>query len=622
MGVKTQNPYNVYNFYPTVPKKPVHGRLTFDDIINNNEAIANSPIIDNTMVDVPGSPQIEQVRIPGAVEQTPAPEQNVSDAGSVTPSVMTYEDYLTRYAKAPNTIEARSYEDWLVAGGMDGAAQRAYDESVRRSETEYERAKAQYGAKAEALGRAGLTGSGYGDYLTGAGFAAMQGAKVAAADTKALTEAQQRSDYANYLMGVEMANEQAKAQAEAENEAGYAAYLTNSGNVKALIDQQITAGQDDASIKAYIQQRYGNQFDEYLDGWITSAHTYMDPAMEAAKVEQEKAETEAANAAQAERDAEALEAYERYASENGGEYAKLMMKNMGYTEEEINKAVASIQELNAAAQNTMVNLNGLTVDQLPTADAIQNEVALGRMSQADGEALLETAREKRAGMLKKQLEALSDPNINPEKANEEAIKIFDTIDNLSEEDLTDEDRAELYGIRAQAYLNTSAESNEPVSDVLQAFDDLGLNEDNANDAARDGFLKGLADQMKVTDVKPGKVLGMAKGYGAGYAIGGPVGGNIGETIGMFTAPDYSLTITTGKKENGKESKETIGVRTKKADDKTSEKLGTGTDMEIKKYNGKLYIFDGKWKEVTRVTTASTGSKENARTMYEILLSKY
>lgn len=603
MAAKSAVPGGAYADWLTMQRND--RAQAFNNIIANNDKIANSPI-DNTATSPDNS-------IPGAVEPTPtpeqtgsdtAPEQTGSDAGSVPPTVMTYEDYLTRYAKTPNTIEARSYEDWLVAGGMAGAAQREYDESVRRYETEYERAKAQYGAKAETLGRAGLAGSGYGDYLTGAGFAAMQGAKVAAADTKALTEAQQRSDYANYLMGVEMANEQAKAQADAENEAGYAAYLANSGNVKALIDKQIEAGQDDASIKAYIQQHYGNQFDEYLDGWITNAHTYTDPAMEAAKVEQEKTETEATNAAQADRDlAAAKDLATMYQQGLFIDAARVQMAALGYTEEEINRAISTQQNTSFAQLTSELNVNGIGLGNILTAKDIDNMVVTGQISAEQAQQYKQMAQPYRKDLLAKQFKSFADMSEEEAAAGLADWRAY--IDSLSSEDLTDAARGELYGMLADASISGAVESKEPVTSILS--DIATLDKDKIGEAAYNGFVDEVSDAMNVEGTK-------LDGYFGGQA-----------TI-------VKLKVNLGKKANGKDAIETIElIFTSTANDqKARETLGSGNDGEIKVYNGVMYVYQtikgglkdrGSWMPIM-VGEKSVGSAKNAEILNDILVKYY
>lgn len=671
-----------YADYLTADRNNYAAAQQFDQIIANNEKIQNSPtpIVTETITNAP---------TPTAVQRTYAAPIKMPAADTVVSGDQTE-------AASPNLIPIKSYTEWLEAGGMTGMAQKQYDAAVRAAETDYAKSKALYGQNAETLGRAGLTGSGYGDYLTGAGFAAMQGAKVAAADTRALTEAQQRSDYANYLMTVDAQNREIEAQFKQEQAAAEAQANAEAADALAKVDQLMLGGYTDDAIRAYIGQHYGDKFTSYVDGWLSNAHTYndatlaqntatnanaatagyrseifkqllsgVDPAIvrsnmeysmmlagedtsqldawmaeaqaaaqptltkqqeEQAKVDADKAaaETEANKQIALERKQAAIAAYEQYASEQGGEYAKGMMQALGYTEAEIADAAATVQALASAAQNTVIDLKGLTVDQIPTADAIDNEVTLGRMSAEAGAALKQDAAARRAQIFKESLEALADPKTDTATASAEAIKLFDQIDALGAEDLTDEARAELYALRAEAYLNTAVEGNEPVSEVLKAFVDLGLDDDNANEAARKGFLNGMSKAIKVIDVNPGKLESSAVGAAIGTAVSfiNPGMAGVGAQIGAAVGSDYTITVTAGEKNNGKDAKESIGVRTTKADDKEATALGDGSDKEIKALNGKLYIYDGKWKRVTRVTNASVGGKDNAKLMYDILLDYY
>ena len=93
---------------------------------------------------------------------------------------MTYGEYLDKYY-----------------GG--DAAEKNFDNAIDSAETDYARAKATYGQKAETLGRMGLTGSGYGDYLEGLAYSEMQGAKQNAALTRDKQKAEQQRSYGEYL---------------------------------------------------------------------------------------------------------------------------------------------------------------------------------------------------------------------------------------------------------------------------------------------------------------------------------------------------------------------------------------------------------------------------------------
>ena len=390
-----------YADYLTMNKNAV----AFDTIIANNEKISTSPA------------------------RGPYASPIASNAGTGTGSgtgtgdKTPYEIWMEQYGQQAQLMPAQSYGDWLAAGGMAGAAQKAYNDAVRAAETDYEKSKAMYGANAEALGRAGLTGSGYGDYLTGAGFSGMQGAKVAAADTKALTEAKQRSDYASYLMGVQQTNAQLQAQADAANRQSYAQYLALGGEAKGVVDQKMLAGESDEAIKAYIQQHYGNQFDSQLDGWITDAHAYNDAIIAENVVAKTEAETEAADAESLARAQAAysalLEGYQSGAIVNV-DTANSELKRVGFTQEEIDKALAEYSESTIQRLRTNMNISGATLADVPTSAYIDDLVTTGQITQAHAQQLRGLAQTKRADILAEMFN-----NVTSENAGQYMQSIYD-----------------------------------------------------------------------------------------------------------------------------------------------------------------------------------------------------
>ena len=99
-----------------------------------------------------------------------------------------------------------------------------------------------------------------------------------------------------------------------------------------------------------------------------------------------------------------------------------------------------------------------------------------------------------------------------------------------------------------------------------------------------------------------------------------------------------ICVYEGKNSKNKLVEDGVVIRAKnvKADEATQKALGTANNLDIKAFNGKLYVFvkglkgngigDGAWKEVKKVTAASVGGgkdgKENAKLMYDILLDYY
>lgn len=106
---------------------------------------------------------------------------------------------------------AASFSDYLTS--PDGSdVQNAYNEAVAAARREYDFNRATFGARGEQLGRAGLTGSGYGDYLEGKAFSAMASGVAQAETARAKSYADyltqkslQASSYAAYLAGEEEA---------------------------------------------------------------------------------------------------------------------------------------------------------------------------------------------------------------------------------------------------------------------------------------------------------------------------------------------------------------------------------------------------------------------------------
>ena len=96
---------------------------------------------------------------------------------------------------------AMTYEEWMRAAGID--TQRDFNAAAKAAAKEYDRSLGTYGATAEAMGRAGLSGSGYSDYLTGNAYAARQGSIDTARQTKTLADDASRQGYMNYLQDYE-----------------------------------------------------------------------------------------------------------------------------------------------------------------------------------------------------------------------------------------------------------------------------------------------------------------------------------------------------------------------------------------------------------------------------------
>lgn len=559
------------------------GPNNFNAIIANNDKIANSPVYDD------GKYNSDVVMYKGTTPGVSTP--SASPATAQTP----YEIWKEMYGKQAQLMPTQSYTDWLMAGGMAGAAQKQYDATVRSAETDYEKSKALYGANAERLGRAGLTGSGYTDYLTGAGFSAMQGAKVAAADTKALTEAQQRSDYESYLKGVRQTNAQLKAQADAENQQSYAQYLALGGEAKGVIDSMMQSGQDDAAIKAYIQQHYGNQFDSQLDGWITGAHSYNDPIIaETNAAKTEEAEAEALARVQAARDA-LLSGYASGTVVNQAT-AEAELARLGYTKEEIEKAVAGISNVVLNQELTRMKASTATVESIPTSAYIDDLKLTGQLNDNEAATLKQEAQKRRAELLKEKYDNIGDA---------EVYAYTQQLADLYESgDITREAYVERMGDIVEANIEWAKEQKEPVVALAEILDSIESSEQ----------LKDIEGEMLETVANEVNIIRFS------------FDSDINEH------PQVKLTVRVGDKVNNDAAQQNIRLNLDSLEnvggkDVTQESLGEGEVGQIKAYNGKLYIYNswrgqGYWSGIINVTERTAGSPENAKLIYDILVKKY
>lgn len=561
-------------------------------------------------------------------------------------------------------IPGMSYTEWLTNGGMNGQAQKEYDAAVRAAETDYAKTLALYGQNAETLGRAGLTGSGYTDYLTGAGFSAMQGAKVAAADTKALTETQQRLSYADYLAGVEAQNAQItaqniqiaaqqEAQETAKQEALAEEQKAMAASIKGTIDQYMQQGMDDKAIMAMIQQHYGNQFDQYLGGWIANAHTYNDPlvaqsaqgAADAASAKYREeifnqlkagvepaivrsnieyvmkfsgadtsqldawmAEAQAAaqptvdalNAEKTKAETEAanarqLEANNAYASLIAGEnrYAPSVvereLKNAGYSDDEILAARTNFQ-----ANNFDTGVNN--IEMATTADQLADysSEALELSVQAGVLSGIQAAQLKQQARAKRAALLANDfKNVTDENA---AAYVQSLSDYYKSGDITKDDYADLMSDVVIANLTGVADENEPMTAAIDMIFAL-KNSPDYNDIVSD-LEKSVVNTMKVVKSIPTTVAGRG-------------------------TDSVTIEVTFGNNSENKPSTQQLTLETSKKS--ASVDLGTGNPGDIKAHNGKLYVYDNykkAWMELEQPYKRYTGSKEHSAEAYKMLVDYY
>ena len=113
------------------------------------------------------------------------------------------ENYIENKKKAgPN----EGYREWVVTNGIDSS--KAYRDAVKDISLDYNKAKSEYGTRAERLGSLGLSASGYSDYLGGVAYSEMQRRKQSAKEDYAENEMKNLSGYSKYLK--EKSNEKAK----------------------------------------------------------------------------------------------------------------------------------------------------------------------------------------------------------------------------------------------------------------------------------------------------------------------------------------------------------------------------------------------------------------------------
>lgn len=573
--------------YGTYLKRPWE---RFTDTIRNNKNLENLNVYNNEYYNY----------LVNGGEKTP---------GNTVPTAPTTEEqyaaWLTGRGQKAATVKAPTYTaaltpemgyaEYLKRTGMAGVSQKQYDATVRSAEADYAKGKATYGQKAETLGQRGLTGSGYGDYLTGASFAAMQNAKVAAADTKALTDAEMARGYGEYLTGVQQANAQAAVQAaNANEEARVAAENANaqaaaeaeaynreqfeaeSADVRSIIANGVSAGLSDERIQYEIQLKYGNAFDGSLASWLNEGRTALQGDVTAAQ------------------NTEANSVYAENVGTLGGTKTRQDMLAAGYTEEQINTAMAKYSSDLLAQQQTALNLSAVTLENIPTNKQIDDMVTLGQLTEADAATLKATAATKRGEVIKDKIDELSKSN-DPENAAKRIVELFNAIDKLDSTELSDADRSKLYALRTEGYINTVVDNNtnEPVTAMLDAGAAMGLTKSDANTAAREGFIEKMANTMEVT-----------------------------------VSDSASVIVKMGENEDGKTVEERVALTVVPMwpgeRKKLEEKLGKGNDFELKAYDGKLYMWnDGSWIMFDGVQPMQVGGeKKNAQLMYDILVKYY
>lgn len=109
--------------------------------------------------------------------------------------------------KIENTpTNAKSYADYITYIGQDPIGD--YNAKVRQANLDYAKGLATYGQAAEKMAKAGLGGSGYGEYLQGVAYQGRQSAVGAAQKEAQAALDKTFASYGDYLTGVRSTNEQ------------------------------------------------------------------------------------------------------------------------------------------------------------------------------------------------------------------------------------------------------------------------------------------------------------------------------------------------------------------------------------------------------------------------------
>ena len=161
-----------------------------------------------------GSYLEEEQKKAAQASAAPAVQSETPVVAAAPTSVRTADGYskfletLANNKKIENTpTNAKTYADYLTYTGRDPVGD--YQAKVRQANLDYAKAMSTYGQNAEKLAKSGLSGSGYGEYLTGLAYAGKQSAVAGAQkDAKAALD-QSFSSYGDYIESLKNTNEQA-----------------------------------------------------------------------------------------------------------------------------------------------------------------------------------------------------------------------------------------------------------------------------------------------------------------------------------------------------------------------------------------------------------------------------
>lgn len=504
----------------------------------------------------------------GATPTSTTPAASTTTAAGAVTSPQGYYEYL---------MTPKSAEQWRADNNIN--TQRDYDKAVRQAETDYLKAQASYGQKAEQLGRAGLSGSGYGDYITGVGYAASQNAKLAASEQKAAADVAAANSYAEYLTGVNAANVQLRAESIEEQERAYQLGKTMHEEVYSLASQ----GWSEDDVRTFIGNRYGIKVDnEMMEQFISSyeiGYKQYLGAQEQATIDDEQAAADEQASQQIDYNKWALEAA------GSGYTANQIYQQMissGVSEEQARAAVGEVQNNSASGISDAIAVT-YDINEIPTSARLKQQVALGNLTQEQANALLSSAQARRGELLRDEFEMVDDTTIEG---------FFSGLDALYKSgDIGYETYKNLHVERVSANIEGASLERDPATALLETV----------------ALVEGM--KSKVGSLVYGAMMRRVESA-ISTENAHRVYSNSG---GSHEIPAVKIKV------GGKA--ETVEFSTKPTDFSSQQ---AASDGKIVSNNGKLYVYyknPGKWYEIISFSNKSVGGKENADALYNLLIKK-
>lgn len=526
----------------------------------------------------------------GALNQPQTPQTpQTSTGGEQSPNE--YYDWLTRLGLSEMGSGAMSYADYLTRTGTD--TNRDYQAAVRQAETDYAKARATYGSTGESLARSGMSASGYADYITGAGFAAMQGAKVAAADTKALTDSQNAASYADYLA----AQEATAASYNNSLRKSYADYVLNQDAAAKAASQEIGTyvtslaanGTDTATIRARAEayaKSMGYTLPDNLDDIISSsvtAYGTKTSSEQAAETAQTRANIQEVISAGIENNLT-------------GAQIRQQLEQAGYSADAINREMSDYSERYSTAVTQAIG-RASSLDEVYANSDIDRMVSEGELTQEQAAVAKQAAEAKRAEFINKWLDYSG--------TDDETKQGIDAARSLyASGDLTDAQYGDIMGRigresvesvidKAKKSYTGDDKVTEPVTELLTQYNAVGDNKKYYNEVGVEAIQKEIADSIKVGE--------------ASNAADGKIKIKLG--VGDSDVYENVRLLTDMRPKAVKEAAKLSGLMSNKS-------------KGLYKYGGNIYYYNGKTVvPVVGVEKSGVGSEENVTVLMEILFSK-